>query len=111
MHVGMMHVSMMRQILFRTNEPTDKAILGVGCYKYLQIKGLAFGLEPSYLEPPPPVCPPPAHPQGCRAPLILQQGINFPTPNPLLRNILYCVQSGCTKLKKHLSVKLNHKKT
>ena len=32
MHVGMMHVSMIRQILFRTNQPTDKVILGVGCY-------------------------------------------------------------------------------
>ena len=30
MHVGMMHVSMMRQILSRTNEWTNKAILGVG---------------------------------------------------------------------------------
>ena len=88
MHVGMMHVSMMRQILFRTNEPTDKAILGVGCYKYLQIKGLAFGLEPSYLEPPPPVCPPPAHPQGWRPPLTLQQGIIFPLLLPSY--VTYC---------------------
>ena len=30
MHVCMVHVSMMPQILLRTNGPTNKAILGVG---------------------------------------------------------------------------------
>ena len=49
MHVCMVHVSMMRQILLRTDERTGKAILGVGymdyAYTYMLLDHYAYVLD------------------------------------------------------------------